>query len=699
MSKNKLKRITTMVVTLSMLVVAITGCSKKSDNNADVTPKDTGVTSAPADSKDNDDTAATPTETKVLRWGTHWEAGLNPYYTDPTTGEYVMDEASRQASLAALEAAKEQLNVEIEFVQYAQDTRSELITSVLANNPVCDIAILWGGSENTILSQNILQPLDDYADMFSDEEYSWMLYDKMYGHYYFLTSKQAFIPRWPLIYNATMIEKVDSLKDANGNTIYPTDLFLDGKWTWSTFKDYLSKIQTYYANTAAPSSSEYSVVQAYETDHRFAGLSAMFAAGGGIYGEAGVLADSEASLKATSFIKELMDAGIMVDAGLYDDGYTPKWCRGAEEIRDGATVFTDCPDWWIGGVSSTAADRGESIGIVPWPRPDDMALEDPNYQQVLTVGDSIGILKGVDPETTKLALEFLKVFYSTYYKTLGAVDNVLDYKDSVATAQATSFGFDIFNETYGDDLLETFKYVANHTVPNDYSDLLGYRVVWDDIFGKSLYGIDGYASYDVSIAANKNLFTDKAAEMEAILASNEIRDNIAPDFKTTGNIVVPVGTDPSTIVFSDYFTIEDAVDGILDATAATYDYSAVDFNTVGTYNDGVNCTMADKSGNEGNKKVTVIVYNPDNKTAPSITPVEGYRTIAVDEDASAINWKGDFIASAVDADGLDISANITADITSLDTTTPGDYEVVITATDYAGNSSSVTLNVTVAKAE
>ncbi|HBI72707.1 MAG TPA: hypothetical protein DEG06_00830 [Lachnospiraceae bacterium] len=697
MMKEKRMRITMITVVLSMLIAAISGCSKKKPDETPVGAET--VTTAPDEAGDTNDTDASLGEVKVLRWGTHWVAGLDPNYKDPTTGEYTLDEATRQASLAALQAAKDQLNVEVEFIQYATDTRSELITSVLANNPVCDIAILWGGSENTVLSQNILQPLDDYEDMFSDSEYSWMLYDKMYGHNYFLTSKQAFIPRWPLIYNATMIEKVDSLKDADGNTIYPTTLFKEGNWTWSTFKDYISKIKTYYANTAAPDACEFKTVQAYETDHRFAGLSAMFAAGGSIYGADGVKADSAAALKGTSFIKELMDAGVMTDCGLYDDGYTPKWCQGASDFQNGGTVFTDCPDWWIGGTSSAAAERGESVGIIPWPRPDDMSADDPNYRQVLTVGDSIGILKGVDAETTKLALEFLKVYYSTYYKTLGGVDSISAYKDSAATDQAAGFGFDIFNEKYGDDLLSAFQYVANQAIPNDYSDLLGYRGIWDDIFGKSLYGIDGYASYEVSIAANKNLFTDLASKMETILSSDEIRDNIAPNISVTDPLVFPAGTDPSTIAFSDYISIVDAVDGTLDATAAAYDYSATDFTKVGSYSDGLKVKEADKSGNEASMNATIVIYNPDNKTAPTVTPVDGYRTIKMDEDASAIAWKGDFIASAVDADGLDVSANITADISSLDTSTPDEYDVVITVTDFAGNSSNVTLKVTVAAAD
>ena len=53
----------------------------------------------------------------------------------------------------------------------------------------------------------------------------------------------------------------------------------------------------------------------------------------------------------------------------------------------------------------------------------------------------------------------------------------------------------------------------------------------------------------------------------------------------------------------------------------------------------------------------------------------------------------------MDADGLDVSGNVTADLSQLDTTTPGTYEVVLTVTDYVGNEGTVTLNVTVAAAQ
>lgn len=706
MMRTKTKRLAGVMMAAVMVTASVTGCSKGGDDdkqtNTDPTATPTTApTATPTTAADGDETTPTPEasvpgETKTIRWGTHWVAGLDPYYTDPTTGEYTLGEAERQASIAALDKAKELLNVEVEFVQYATDTRSELITSVLAGNPVCDIAMIWGGAESTILAQNILQELDDYAALFQEDEYSWMFYDSLYGHDYFVTGKQAFVPRWPLLFNISMIEKVDSLKDESGNTIYPMDLFKEGKWTYSTFKDYLSKINSYYANVAAPDSCYYDTVQAYETDLRFAGLSSMYAAGGGIYREGKLMVDSEESLKGLNFVRELREAKLLTDPGFYDDGFTPQWLKGCDDFKLGGTVFTDCADWQIGSAASSAADRGEAIGIVPYPRPDDMALEDEKYQQVLTVGDSLGILKGVDEETTKLCLEFLKVFYKTYYEEYGGVENVLDYKEKVAAAQATSYGFDIFNETYGDSLLETFNYVAEKTVPNDYADLLGFRVKWDTIFGKSLTGIEGFPAYDVAIKANMDEFTKTISEMEAILAGSEIKDNIAPEIKAEGKFVFAKGTDPASITWSDYVTGTDAIDGTLDMTTAAYDYSKVDFNTVGEYSNGINVKISDKSGNEASMNAAVIVYNPENTQAPVVTAVEELPTIALDTDTSTITWKDNYIAEAKDADGFDISDNIRADLSELDTTTPGEYSVIITVTDYAGNSAEITLTVTVA---
>lgn len=629
----------------------------------------------------------------VIRYGTHWVNELDPYHVDDVTGEYTMGESQRQAALAGLAAIKEQLNVEFEFIQYSTDTRNELMTSVLAGNPICDLALIWGGAEGTVLAQNVLQQLDDYAYIFEDEEVSWMFYDKLYGHNYLMSNVIRYKQRWPLIFNLSMIEKVDSLKDENGKTITPMDLYLEGNWTWSTFTDYLTKIQAYYANTAAPDGTVYDTVQAYETDHRFAGLSAMYAAGGAIYGNSGLEPDSDASIKGVQYIEQLFEKKLLVDPGVYDDGYTPQWTTAASDFSAGACVFTDCPDWWIGGCASSAADRGESIGIVPWPREDSLSMDDPEYTQAITLGDSVGVLKGVSEEKTELALKAYALYWSTYYKALGGVDTVAEYKENSALTELAAMGIDVYSEEYGDKLIECFLAIGEK-LANDYADLLGIRVAWDDIIGKSMYGISGMSSYDVAVKANMSDFTKVTDNMEAILASNEIHDNQAPSVEGT-EAVLAAGSDLAAVDWSAYFKATDTVDGELDMTKAVYTVNdALDPAVPGVYDSAVKAEISDAAGNAASKSIRVIVYNAANTAAPAVVAKAELPTIAVDTDTSTINWS-DFIESATDADGIDVKANLSADLSELDTTTAGTYNVVISATDYAGNTGSVTVAVTV----
>lgn len=636
-----------------------------------------------------------PAETVVIRYGTHWVPELDPNHVDEVTGEYTMAEDRRQAALVALEAVKNELNVEFEFIQYSGDVRNDLMTSVLAGNPVCELANIWGGAEGTILAQNVLQQLDSYEDLFADDESSWMWDDKLYGHNYLLSNKIVYKQRWPLIFNITMLEQVDALKDADGNTITPMDLFLEGNWTWSTFTDYLEKVQAYYGNVAAPDGCYADTVQAYETDHRFAGLSAMYAAGGMIYGSKGLQPDSAESVKGAQYVEELMQKKLLNDPGVYDDGYTPRWCEAADHFAKGGTVFTDCPDWWIGGNASSCAERGESIGIVPWPRPDDMALDSEDYQQVITIGDSVGVLKGVSEEKTELALKAYKVYWQNFYKALGGTETVAAYKEQSALTEMANMGLDIYNEQYGDKLIECFNFIGTH-LGDDYADLMGIRVAWDDIIGKSLYGMDGMSSYDVSVKANMNEFTNVINNMETILASNEIKDNQAPSIQKE-NAVIAMGTDAASVDWTQYFTAEDSVDGVLDVTTASIEVKDnLDTAVAGVYGDAVEIKISDFSGNEASTKLKVIVYNPNNTAEPTIEVAEELPVVAIDTDSSSIGWSGNYITSAVDADGIDISGSISADLSELDTTTAGTYNVVITVTDYAGNTNSVTLEVTVA---
>ena len=628
----------------------------------------------------------------VIRMGTHWKPELDPHNIDETTGNFTIgDEEDRLIRIAAEDAVREKYNVEIEYVQYAQDTRSELVLSVLAGNPVCDLALMWNGSENTVLAQNILQPLDKYVDLYDGA--AWMLPDKVYGHNYFLNANQSFTQYFSLLVNMTMLEEVDALKDADGNTVYPTDLLERDEWTWSTFKDYLTKIQAYYGNTPAPDGAKVSTIQAYETDHRYATLSAMYSNGGAIYGAKGLQVNSKESIEAVQFIKSLRDAGVMVDCGTYDDGYTPQWCESGNDFGRGATVFAECPIWMIKSHIDECTARGESVALMPWPRPDRLAKDSEDYRQVISVGDIWGVLKGISEEKTELAVKVFRTYWETYYELKAHVEDMSEYKEAMAETEAMKYGLDIFNDKLGDGILDAFIFNSEKCVPNDFANLLGMRDPWDRIVGKGFYGVEGMPAYEVAIEANMNQFTDTMAQMEAILGSNEINDNQAPSVKAEGFVALAVGSDLAEIDWTEFFSAEDGFDGVLDPASGNFDVSGVDLNTVGAYK--VKGFYSDKAGNEGSASLPVYIYNAENTTPPTLTVKEELPAVAMDTDASSIDWAGQYVEAAADADGLDLKSRVTADLTQLDTTTPDSYPVTLTVQDYAGNTTSVDITVEV----
>ena len=233
---------------------------------------------------------------------------------------------------------------------------------------------------------------------------------------------------------------------------------------------------------------------------------------------------------------------------------------------------------------------------------------------------------------------------------------------------------------------------------NEFSNMTG--IYWDfmGIAGDAIYGIGGSPSYDVAIESKKNIITDKISSVEALLNTTEVKDNIAPAFTEieTGKIYsFPVGTDPNSIKWNENYTVADNIDGELDKEQIVFDTTAADFNTVGTYKAGVVGAIKDSSDNEGKVKINVVIYDDKNTQAPTLTIKEGYRALAKDEDTSKVNWGNDFVEAATDKDGLDLKAKVVADLSELDTTTPGTYNVALTVTDYAGNEATQTIEVTV----
>ena len=655
---------------------------------------------------------ASADEPIVIRYGTHWTAGWNPNEIDPATGTYTMtDEADRQLRLKAEEAVLLKHNVKIEHVQYAQDVRSELVLSVLAGNPCCEIARMWNGSESTVLAQNVLQPLDDYAYIFEGAD--WMWPTAIYGHNYFLNANVAFTQYFPMVVNLTMLDAVPSLKEADGTTLYPMELLEQGKWTWTNFKDYLGKVHAFYSNTPAPEGCVNPNIVAYEVDYRQSGLSAMFSNGGGIYGDTGLIANSQESIEAVKFYRELMELGYAEDPDTYN-GWEPLWCQPGYDWGRGGAVFADCHSWGVKGEGDHLTERGESYAIMPFPAADRLVsvvdgvvTYDPAYQQVVSVGDIDGILKGISPEMTKLALEVYRTYWEAYYvekaKSAGAeITSMDDYKAAVAKDEANKFGVDInklvvidgVEHDVGAQVLNAWIFNSENCIPNNVAGNLGLTLTWEHTIAKGLMGVEGMPAYEVAIEARKSLFDDVLAETAAILGSDELNDNQAPAVTVSGKVVVELNADLSTIDWTQYFSAEDGFDGVMDPALAKYEYGAdrVDVTKAGAYQ--AKAIFTDKSGNEGSAKVDVIVYDAANTTEPTLVLVEEVPAIVMDTDSTTIDWTA-YVAEAKDASGLDLKANITVDDSALDTSMPDVYTVTLTVTDYAGNTASADVEVEV----
>lgn len=694
------KKVLSVLLCLTMAAGMLTGCGGPAESTSSDLQESTVGESSSETSGEADDEKVPGGEPTVIRWGHNWSREMDTSFRDPVTGEPSLSPEDMEARLYAEQQVLEKYNCVIQFVDYPSDLTECILQSVLAGDPIADVVRLTNGTQGQVLAQNVLQPLDDYAYLFEDEDDAWIYWGPVYGHNYFLNNVMRFGSNDFLCYNIGILDKVDALK-VDGRTKYPADYFVEGTWTWSVFEDYLQKVYDYIKQQGNDGWQH-----AYQTDYRSAALQAIYANGGEVYGDDGLGIASDQAKEAVAYIQRLYDKGLMFNESQYK-GKTPGEIDGLMDtwrFQWGHTAFVNLPQWLTGDMVGQFADRGDAMGVVPFPRPDGMAADDPAYRQLNDATDCYGIPKGLDPERTELTIKVFKEYTQSYYKKLANSDKAMDYyrSESSARNEAIRLNLDVTNEEYGDNLLAAFRYLVegDNAMVNDYSKNAGIYQYWShDILGYSLFGVEGSPKYEVQVEAKKAIIDDLMAIYVSALSGTEIKDNVKPKFENTegDTLLFAAGTDPGGVDWTAYMKAGDNIDGELDMGKAEVDYSEIDFGTVGKYDGKLTYSIKDASGNEGTASLNVVIYNAQNTTAPTLVFKEEYRTISIDEDASSINWKDDFVEQAADADGLDLKNNITPDLSELDTTTPGEYEVEITLTDYAGNETKATIVVTVAK--
>lgn len=649
----------TLILTTFLSIGLLLGCGEKK----------------PIDEKGNITTVEpTNLEKTIVRIGAQNKNRIDPKYVDPVSGKSLMDPNWYAGAQKGEEELRKKLNVEIEFVQYPGNASEVLLKATLSNDPICDIAGLPGGP-GTIISQNVAQSLDEYAYLFKDE-CQWMFPDKIYGHHYLLNWETQYILPMCLSYNINCIQKIDALKQ-NGKTLLPVDLWKDGKWTWTAFEDYLTKVKSYYNNKKAPIRTEVTITP-MKSDLKDLCLQAIKSTGGSVYSKNGMGASSIEAKKGVEYIDDLYSKKLV----------EPSIGYSTNALRDGETVFADIPTWSTGAVSGGLSKRGESLGIVPFPRPNDIPANDPRYQQLVVYPGTLCIPKGISKEKIELCLKTLKIYYNELFKARRNTPSVEAYfKDfSVAKSEALIQGFDVTNDAYGDSMVEAFRAYNPNGFSNEAYTVVPWAGQWIQLVRNSILGTNGTPKYDIAIDGQKEAYESQINYVQNILKSDKIIDNIPPTITLlTKDIAIAKDTDLKTINWSKYFESTDNIDGHIDIKNVTIDTSKIKQDTVGMYEKGLLANVKDKSGNENKKEFNVIIYDPTSKTVPVFKVKKSYRSIKLNEDISKINWSKDFVDTAISGEGFDLMNYITVDISSLDVTRVGKYSITLTVSDYSGN--------------
>lgn len=174
------------------------------------------------------------------------------------------------------------------------------------------------------------------------------------------------------------------------------------------------------------------------------------------------------------------------------------------------------------------------------------------------------------------------------------------------------------------------------------------------------------------------LLTDGGGNTSLLEATlTVIFDTSAPIVEGVQNMSIYRGQEPD---YLDGVTISDDLD---EAPVLTVDDSRVDLTQGGNYQ--VIYTAMDASGNSVHQTATLTVIVDEE--APAILGVQPISLYA----GSTVSYRSGIVVR----DNIDESPRLSIDSSGVDLTQPGEYQIVFTATDAAGNSSSVTAPVTV----
>lgn len=218
-----------------------------------------------------------------------------------------------------------------------------------------------------------------------------------------------------------------------------------------------------------------------------------------------------------------------------------------------------------------------------------------------------------------------------------------------------------------------------------------------------LDNVDGEIDVTTAMIDTTSVDMDTVGAFDVIYTVDDYRGNETSEtvtftiVDTTDPVITQSGQAQTELVsgtaepdWTTYVTATDNYDGEIAITSAMVDDSNVDMATVGTFD--VVFTVTDANGNSATLTITMTITQND-ETAPIITQNPAAE-LELDLDAAEPDWTT-YVTATDNLDGDIAITSAMVDASAVDMTTEGDYDVVFTVSDTAGNERTLTITVTV----
>ncbi len=343
------KRIIAILLS-AVMAVSFAACAGKEADDTTNTP----ATSTPAATTPTDAPEATATPEPTYDFG---GITLKIGWYNANGAPDPEADAMSEAYYNRIKFVEENYNCKIEFVDCTGSYYDKYVTSVLAGEPIVDIAYMMTYHVPSLAEGGIIQPLNNYSS-YNVDDYIWRPDVTEAGYYdgsYYVTLRKNYEVRYGIFWNKTLFEKYN-LPD-----LY--DLTASGEWTWDKFKEIAIAGNQDTDNDGTVDIYGFNARESLEWNYLYSNGTDVVAKT-----DAGMTIDLS-DTKVIQSLTALQDFTTTVNFRNAIDWSTEGWDSFIKGFRDGQYLMC-LEESWIAGSYLDVAEGGmvDEWGWVPFPK-------------------------------------------------------------------------------------------------------------------------------------------------------------------------------------------------------------------------------------------------------------------------------------------------------------------------------------------